>query len=71
VRASIVQAELTRMDLNLEFTDRLPHTLLNSDPSIDDPVNDTGLGPHRGDLERSEEFACMISLICEEHGEIR
>jgi hypothetical protein len=59
------------MDLNLEFTDRLPRTLINSDPSIDDPVNDTGLAPHRGDLQRSEEFACMMTLICEGHGEIR
>jgi hypothetical protein len=71
VSASIVQAELTRMDLNQEFTDRLSRTLLNSDPSIDDPVNDTGLAPHRGDLQRAEEFACMITLICEAQGEIR
>ena len=69
--ASIVQAEVRRMDLNLEFTDRLPRTLLNSDPSIDDPVNDTGLAPDRGDLQISEEFACMVNLICEGHGEIR
>ena len=69
--ASIVQAELTRMDLNAGFTDKLSRTLLNGDPSIDDPVNDTGLAPHRGDLQISEEFACMVNLICEGHGEIR
>jgi hypothetical protein len=55
--------------LNLEFTDRLPHTLLNSDPSIDDPVNDTGLAPHRGDLQMSEEFACLLTMILREPGE--
>ena len=69
--ASIVQAELMKMDLNLEFTDRPARMRLNSDPSIDDPVNDTGLAPHRGDLQISEEFACMVNLICEGHGEIR
>ena len=67
--ASIIQADLTRMDLNLEFTDRLPRTLLGSDPSIDDPVNDTGLGPRRGDLRLSDEFACLLSVICEGSGE--
>jgi hypothetical protein len=59
------------MDLSLEFADRPPRTLLNGDPSIDDPVNDTGLAPHRGDLQMSEEFASMVNLICEGHGEIR
>ena len=69
--ASIVQAEVTRMDLNLEFTDRPARVRLNSDLSIDDPVNDTGLAPHRGDLQISEEFGCMVNLICEGYGEIR
>jgi hypothetical protein len=59
------------VDLNLEFTDSFAHTLLNGDPGIDDPVNDTGLAPHRGDLQLSEEFACMVNLICEGHGEVR
>jgi hypothetical protein len=59
------------MDLSLEFADRPARTLPNGDPSIDDPVNDTGLAPHRGDLQMSEEFAYMVKLICEGHGEIR
>ena len=40
-----------------------------ADPSIDDPVNDTGLGPRRGDLQLSDEFACLLSVICEGSGE--
>ena len=38
-------------------------------PGIDDPVNDTGLGPRRGDLQLSDEFACLVRLICEGSGE--
>ena len=66
---SIIQAELTRMDLSLKFTDGLPRTLLDSDPSIDDPVNDTGLAPHGGDLQMSDEFACLLRMILKESGE--
>lgn len=50
----LIQAELTRTDLTLEFADRIPRTLLNRDPGIDDPVNDTGLASHRGDLQISK-----------------
>jgi hypothetical protein len=71
VSASSVLAEATRMDLSMKYADRLARTILNGDPSMDDPVNDTGLAPHRGDLQMSEEFACMVNLICERHGEIR
>ena len=42
---------------------------LHLEPSIDDPVNDTGLGPRRGDLQSSDEFACLVKLICEGGGE--
>jgi hypothetical protein len=38
-------------------------------PGIDDPVNDTGLGPRRGDLQLSDEFACLVRIICEGSGE--
>jgi hypothetical protein len=69
VSASIIQAELTSMDVNLEFTDRLPRTLLDSDPSIDNPVNDTGLAPRHGDLQMSDEFACLLRMILKESGE--
>jgi len=40
-----------------------------ADPGIDDPVNDTGLGPRRGDLQLSDEFACFVRMICEGSGE--
>ena len=39
------------------------------DSGIDDPVNDTGLGPLRGDLQLSDEFGCLLSMICEGSGE--
>jgi len=35
----------------------VPSESRHSDPSIDDPVNDTGLGPRHGDLQVSGEFA--------------
>jgi hypothetical protein len=59
----MIQADLTSMDLKLELTDRLPHMSVDGDPGIDDPVNDTGLGPHRGDLHLSDEFACLLKMI--------
>jgi hypothetical protein len=68
VSASIIQAELTRMDVNLEFTDRLPRMRLDGDPSIDDPVNDTRLAPRHGDLQISDEFACLLRMILKESG---
>jgi len=46
-----------------------PSRLSVTDPSIDDPVNDTGIGPRRGDMQLSGEFACLIRLICEGSGE--
>jgi hypothetical protein len=46
-----------------------PSRLSVAHPSIDDPVNDTGLGPWRGDFELSDEFACLVRLICEGSGE--
>jgi hypothetical protein len=46
-----------------------PAELSLADPGIDDPVNDTGLGPRRGDLQLSDEFACFVRMICEGSGE--
>ena len=68
--ASIVQPALSTSDWHLD----LPHdarprlTVVGS--GIDDPVNDTGLGPLRGDLQLpdlqlSDEFGCLLSMICE------
>jgi hypothetical protein len=42
--------------LDLEHDFRIQS--LQGDRSIDDPVNDTGLGPRCGDLHLSGEFAC-------------
>ena len=42
---------------------------LAADSSIDDPVNDTGLGPQRADLRLSDDFACLLKLTCEGSGE--
>jgi hypothetical protein len=42
-----------------------PSRLSVADPGIDDPLNDTGLGPRRGDLQLSDEFDCLVRLICE------
>jgi hypothetical protein len=46
-----------------------PSRLSVADPGIDDPVNDTSLGPRRGDLQLSDEFDCLVRLICEGSGE--
>jgi hypothetical protein len=66
---SIVQVESTNRDLNLEFNSKLRPTSLGIDSNIDDPVNDTGLGPRRGDLQMSNEFACLLNVICANNGE--
>ena len=60
---STIQAEVTKTALNLGFTYGLSPTPLYSDPSIDDPVNDSGLAPYRGDLQIPEEFACLLRMI--------
>jgi hypothetical protein len=66
---SNVQSALSTTDWHLDLAYDAPSTLSVVDPSIDDPVNDTGLGPRRGDLQLSDEFACLVRLICEGSGE--
>jgi hypothetical protein len=44
-------------DLAHDFVHDLPSHFLQSDPGIDDPVNDTGLGPRCGDFQVSGDFA--------------
>jgi len=61
--ASNVQYESYVADWQLNFAYRERPTPLRSDPNIDDPVNDTGRGPRRGDLQLSEEFACLLSAL--------
>ena len=67
--ASNVQPALSTTDWHLDLAYHAPSRLSVADSSIDDPVNDTGLGPQRGDLHLSDEFACLVRLICEENGE--
>ena len=67
--ASNVKSALSTTDWHLDLTFDAPSRLSATDPSIDDPVNDTGIGPRRGDLQLSDEFACLIRLICEGSGE--
>ena len=67
--ATNIQSVLSTTDWHLDLSYDAPSRLLVVDPSIDDPVNDTGLGPRRGDLQLSDEFACLVRLICEGSGE--
>ena len=67
--ASTVQVESTNKDLNLEFDFELRPTLPDIDPNIDDPGNDTGLAPSRGDLQMSDEFTCLLRMILKTSGE--
>jgi len=68
--ASSVQSASSATDWQLGTgCDEAPR-LSSADPNIDDPVNDTGLGPRRGDLQLSDEFACLVRLICEGNGEL-
>jgi len=69
VSASNVQSAFSTTDWHLDLAYDAPSRLSVTDPSIDDPVNDTGIGPQRGDLQLSDEFACLIRLICERSGE--
>ena len=67
--ASNVQPALSTTDWVLELANDAPPRLSAADPSIDDPVNDTGLGPQHSDLHLSDEFACLLKMICEGSGE--
>jgi len=60
--SSNVHTAFSRNDWHPDLHD-LPSPSLQDDPSIDDPVNDTGLGPRCGDLQVSGEFARQLSLI--------
>jgi hypothetical protein len=51
--SSNVHTALSRNERPLDLVYDLPSQSLQGDPSIDDPVNDTGLGPQGGDLQVS------------------
>ena len=67
--ASTVQPALSNTDWQLGLAYDAPSRLSVADSGIDDPVNDTGLGPQHGDLHLSDEFARLVRVICEEGGE--
>ena len=67
--ATNVQSALSKTHWHLDLTYDAPSRLSVADPSIDDPVSDTGRGPQRGDLQLSHEFVCLLSVICEGSGE--
>ena len=55
--SSNVHTALSRNDWHPDLVHDSPSQCLQDDPNIDDPVNDTGLGPRCGDLRASAEFA--------------
>ena len=59
--SSNIHTTFSRNDCHLDLVHGLPTQPLQGDPSIDDPVNDTGLGPRCGDLQVSDEFARSLS----------
>ena len=67
--ASNFQRALSRTDRHLDTAYAGPPRLSVADPSIDDPVNDTGLSSQRSDFHLSDEFACLVKVICEGSGE--
>ena len=66
---SNVHPALSRTDWYLDLAYGLPSTFPEGDPNIDDPVNDTGLGPQCGDLQLAHEFAFLLRVVCQENGE--
>ena len=66
-----VQPALSTTDWHLDLAYNAPSRLSVADASIDDPVNDTGLGPQRGDLHLSPEFVRFVKVICEGSGEFQ
>jgi hypothetical protein len=69
VSASNIQTAMSTTDWHLDLAYDEPSRLSVTDASIDDPVNNTGIGARRGDLQVSDEFARLIRLICEGSGE--
>jgi len=68
VSSTNVQPALSATDWHSDLACDAPSRPSGVDPNVDDPVNDTGLGPRRGDLQLADEFACLVRLICEGSG---
>ena len=69
MNASNIQSAIANTDWQLGFAYDAPSTLSVADSGIDDPVNDTGRGPQRGDFQFSDGFARLVQVICEGSGE--
>jgi hypothetical protein len=69
VSARNVHPTLSITDWRLALAYDSPSRLALADPGIDDSVDDTGGDPKRSDLQHSDEFACLMKVICEERGE--
>jgi hypothetical protein len=66
--SSNVHTALSRNDWQLDLVHHLPSQSLQGDPNIDDPVNDTGLGLRRGDLQVSLERRRPGQRMVVKHG---
>ena len=66
---SNVQPASTTAGLPLDIAYRASSRESMAGSGIDDPVNDTGLSPHHGDFQHSNEFSCLLKMICAGRGE--
>jgi hypothetical protein len=55
--SSDIHTGWSRNDWRLDLAHDLPSQSPQGDSRIDDPVNDTGLGPRHGDFQVSDESA--------------
>ncbi len=60
---SIIQTAVTNKTLRLELDYRQPSTFREGDSNIEGPTTDTGLAKQYGDLQVSDEFACLLRVI--------
>jgi hypothetical protein len=63
VSAGIAQPVVITADWLLDLRHDELSSLAMAGSGIDDPVNDTGLGPERGDLQLANEFVCLIKVM--------
>ena len=66
---STAQAGLTRTDLSVNLSYESSPPALDNDPNIGDPVNDSGRGPYRGDLQLGKNFICLVRNVLRNGGE--
>ena len=57
-----IHTALSRNDWHLDLVYDLPSRSLQGNPSIDDPVYDTRLGPLCGDLQVSRALVAQLNL---------